>query len=402
MNTKLNLTACTLAAALSVSATATFAQSLELFQTKPEAVATMDALIAEFEAENPDIDITQVQTPEPGTVLRSRIVRRNMPDIIALGGDSTFADLADARVLKEQSENPVLGSIQTAYVKMISDLHEEDGVYGLPYSANANTVLYNTELFEKNGWSVPHTWDELIALAEDAKAKGITPFYHTYLDPWTILVPFNAIAANEQPEGFVAKRKAGETTFAESYGPVVGKLLALLDYGTNDNFGRSYDDGNRAMANGEAAMLIQGVWAIPAIKSFNPDVQLGAFAFPVGNDAEKNKLVSGVDTLFAVSEMTSYPEAAQKFIDFMMRPENAQRFIDEQKQFSAVKGVYQKDPVFAEIARYFETGMLASFPDHYFPAGMQLATLAQEFLLNEDPEEFLAVLDREWDAVSNR
>ena len=82
MNTELSLTACMFAAALSVSATATFAQSLELFQTKPEAVATMDALIAEFEAEYPDIDITQVQTPEPGTVLRSRIVRRSMPDII--------------------------------------------------------------------------------------------------------------------------------------------------------------------------------------------------------------------------------------------------------------------------------------------------------------------------------
>lgn len=378
------------------------AQSIEFFQTKPEAVVMMNALIADFEAEYPDIHVTQVQTPEPDTVLRSRIVRGNLPDLIALGGDRTFADLAEAGVLMELSDTPLLDSIQPTYLEMLNDLHGEDGQYGIPYTANANTVLYNTEIFAENGWSVPTTWTEFIALAEDAKSKGVTPLYLTFLDQWTTMIPFNAIAANIQPAGFIAARRAGDSTFASAYASLPEKMSALLTYGQNDIFGRSYDDGNRAMAQGEAAMLLQGPWAIPAIRSFNPNAPMGTFAFPVTDDANANKLVSGVDTVLAISRQTPNVKAARSFIEFLLRPENAVRFIDDQKQFSAIEGVIQKDPIFSSLIPFFEQGRITSFPDHYFPAGMQVDTLVQEFLLDPVGVDLLARLDKEWDLVAAR
>lgn len=378
------------------------AQSIEFFQTKSEAVGMMNVLIADFEAEYPDIHVTQVQTPEPDTVLRSRIVRGNMPDLIALGGDRTFADMAKAGVLMELSDTPLLDSIQPTYLEMLNDLHGEDGQYGIPYTANANTVLYNTEIFDENGWSVPTTWSEFIALAEDARSKGVTPLYLTFLDQWTTMIPFNAIAANIQPAGFIAARRAGDSTFASAYASLPEKMSALLTYGQNDIFGRSYDDGNRAMAQGEAAMLLQGPWAIPAIRSFNPDAPMGTFAFPMTDDANANKLVSGVDTVLAISRQTPNAKAARTFIEFLLRPENAVRFIDDQKQFSAIEGVIQKDPIFSSLIPFFEQGRITSFPDHYFPAGMQVDTLVQEFLLDPVGVDLLARLDKEWDLVAAR
>lgn len=384
------------------SATLTFAGTIEFFQTKPEAVATFDTIIAQFEAEYPDIDVEQVSMPDPGTVLRTRMVRNDLPDVISTGGDNTYGDLADAGVLVDFTGSPLVATLQPSYIDMIGRLTSVEGIYGLPYTANANTVLYNKEIFAANGWTVPTTWDEFMALADAAKAAGITPFYHTYLDSWTIMVPLNSLASNLQSADFADARAAGTTSFAAQYREVAEKLLTLLSYGHNDNFGVGYDDGNRAFAAGESAMLIQGVWAAPAILANNPDAQIGAFAMPVGNDPTANRLISGVDSLFAISAATDNRADAETFIAYLQRPEVAQQYIDAQKQFSAIAGVFQNDPMFDNLKPYFETGRITSFADHYYPAGMNVSTLAQEFLLDGNVDAFLEKLDTDWDAVAQR
>lgn len=389
-------------AAFAATGSSAVAGEIEFFQTKPEAVGTFDAIIAQFETEYPDIDVEQISMPDPGTVLRTRMVRGDLPDVIAMGGDRTFADLAEAGVLLEVTGSPLTENLQPSYVDMIARLTAVEGDFGLPYTANANTVLYNKEIFAANGWGEPTTWDEFIAIAEAAQAADITPFYHTYLDSWTIMVPLNSLASNIQSEDFAVARAAGETSFKAQYGEVAEKLLTLLSYGHADNFGVGYDDGNRAFAAGEAAMLIQGVWAVPAIQGNNPDVQIGAFALPVGNDAGSNMLISGVDTLFAMAAESENTEDAQTFIAYLQRPEVAQQFIDAQKQFSAVQGVFQNDPIFDGLKAYYESGNITSFADHYYAAGMNVSTLAQEFLLEGDVEAFLQKLDSEWDAVAQR
>ncbi|RYG91770.1 extracellular solute-binding protein [Loktanella sp. IMCC34160] len=387
--------------ALALASAAT-AGEIELFQTKAEAHNTYVALIAEFEAAHPDITVNLVEMPDAGTVLRTRMVRGDLPDIIATDGNNTFADLADAGVLLEVSDTGLASAVQPAYLDMIARLTEVEGNYGLPYTANANTVLYNKEIFEANGWSTPTTWDEFIAVAEASRAAGITPFYHTYLDSWTLMVPWNSLASNIQSADFAAARASGDTTFAEQYPDVADKMLQLLALGHEDNFGAGYDDGNRAFANGESAMLVQGVWAIPAVQSNNPEINIGAFAMPVLNDASQNKLISGVDTLFAISAESDNIDDSKAFIAFMQQPEIATRFINEQKQFSTLNGVFQSDPIFDELKPYFESGRITSFADHYYEAGMNVSTLIQEFLLNGDKEAFLQKLDSEWDAVAQR
>lgn len=384
------------------NANTAFAGNIEFFQTKPEAVGTFSEIITQFHAEYPDIRVEQITMPDPGTVLRTRMVRNNLPDVISIGGDRTFGDLADAGVLMDLTGHPLTEGLQPAYLDIIARLTSVEGSYGLPYTANANTVLYNKEIFDANGWSVPSTWDELIALADAAQEAGITPFYHTYLDAWTIMVPFNSLASNLQSPDFTAARTAGTTSFAAQYTEVGEKLNTLLSYGHSDNFGVGYDAGNRAFAAGEAAMLIQGVWSVPAILGNNPHAQIGAFALPAGNDSSANKLVSGVDTLFAISAQTRNSADAETFVAYLQRPEVAQQYIDAQKQFSAIEGVFQNDPMFDDLRVYFETGNITSFADHYYPAGMNVATLAQEFLLDGNVDTFLQKLDTEWDAVAQR
>lgn len=381
-----------------------FAQEVELefFQNKREAVETFDKLIEEFEEENPNINIEQNHVPDAETVLKSRLARNNIPDIMGLGGNFTYGQIADAGILNNFDDASYLTNTQTAYREMLQDLHEGSSNYGVPFTANANTVLYNKDKFDELGLDIPQTWNEFTETAETIQENGGTPFYLTFKDAWTIMVPWNSLAANLHGENFIEERKENETTFKARYEKAAERIYKLLDYGQDDIFGFGYDQGNQAFANGESFMYIQGVWAINPILESNPDLNLGAFALPAVNESDENMLVSGVDTVLTMSKNTDHPEAAEKFIKFLLEEENAQFYIDEQMTFSAVENVFQEDPTVVDLKEYFETGNIAPFPDHYYPSGMQVPNLIQGFLHEGNVEEFLEKLDSEWNKVQSR
>lgn len=375
---------------------------LEFFQSKEEVVDLFDELIEKFEKENPDIDIEQNCVPSPGVVLKARLVKNDMPDILAIGGDSAYGEIARAGVLVDFSGDPILEKVHEAYLEMIGKIAKTETKNGIPYAANANTVLYNVKKFRELGIDAPKTWDEFIAVCEKIKASGEVPLYLTFKTAWTIMVPFNSIVANIQGDDFIEKRLKNETSFTEIYGEVAEKLLALLDYGHDDNFGVGYDDGNASFANGKSFMLIQGIWAISSVKRANPDIEIGVFALPVRDKYEDNRLVSGVDTVLGISNSTKYPEAAKEFVQFLIKEENIQYYINQERLYSCVKEVFQEDPDLVGIKEYFETGRITSFPDHYYPSGMGVSNLAQEFLIKKDIDAFLEILDNEWDKVVSR
>ncbi|ADO76369.1 ABC transporter substrate-binding protein [Halanaerobium praevalens] len=375
---------------------------LEFFQNKREAVATFDKLIEKFESENPKIKIEQNHVPDAETVLKSRLARNRIPDIMGLGGNFTYGQIADAGILMNFDQASYLDLTQAAYRKMLKDLQKNEINYGIPYTANANTVLYNKDKFAELGLKIPKTWDQFIKTAETIKENGETPFYLTYKDAWTIMIPWNALAANLQGENFIEQKNAKKTTFQSRYQAVAQKMYQLLDYGQDDIFGFSYEQGNQAFAQGKSLMYIQGVWAINPILKANPDLNLGAFALPATNQKEQNKLVSGVDTVLTISKNTAHPKAAEKFIQFLLQEENAKFYINEQLTFSAVKNVFQNDPTVVDLKEYFEKGKIAAFPDHYYPTGIEVPNLLQGFLHRGNIEQFLKELDSEWNKVQSR
>lgn len=97
---------------------------LEFFQNKREAVATFDKLIEKFESENPKIKIEQNHVPDAETVLKSRLARNRIPDIMGLGGNFTYGQIADAGILMNFDQASYLDLTQAAYRKMLKDLQK--------------------------------------------------------------------------------------------------------------------------------------------------------------------------------------------------------------------------------------------------------------------------------------
>ncbi|WP_426252376.1 ABC transporter substrate-binding protein [Paenibacillus pabuli] len=375
---------------------------IEFFQNKPEAKGTFDELIKTFNAEHADIQVTQVNPPDAETVLKTRVVKNDVPDIMAMGATDTYSILAQSDIFADLTDSPLLKTIDPNYIQMLKDVTGMDRVTGVPYATNANGIMYNKTLFKEMGLDVPKTWDELIATAQKIKDAGKIPFYFTYKDDWQTNLPFNALGPNLVGIDFYLERRENKVTFKEKYREVAEKQLELMNYGHSDNFGKAYSDGNRAFANGEAYMYIQGTWAISEIRKANPNVDIGFFPFPTGNDPSQIKLVNGIDSLFTISADTPHKEQAEQFLAFLVEPENIGKYIKEQTLFSAVEGVKQDDPAVQELTPYIEQGKVIDFADHYIPAAVQLNSIVQSFLQNKNIDNYLDTLDKEWDKVANR
>jgi raffinose/stachyose/melibiose transport system substrate-binding protein len=375
---------------------------IEFFQNKPEAKASFDKLVDAFNKANPGITVTQVNPPDAETVLKTRVTKKDVPDVVGLGAADTYMTLAKSGLFEDFTGDPLLEKVQPAYLEMLKQQTGLTETNGIPFSANANGVIYNKAMFTELGLTVPKTWDELIATAQKVKDAGKPAFYLTLKDSWTTLPWFNALESSNVGLDFFKKRSEGAVTFKDSFREVAEKQLKLLDFAQQDVYGKGYNDGNTAFAKGEAAMYLQGVWAIPEIQKANPKIELGVFTFPGTNDAAKNKLVSGVDTLLTISKNSKHKEESKKFIAFLLEQNNAKQYITEQKAFPAVKGVTQDDPSVADLKPAFESGQLVDFADHYIPSAMKVDTIIQSYLQKKDIDAYLTTLDTEWDKVANR
>ncbi|WP_461201337.1 ABC transporter substrate-binding protein [Anoxybacillus sp. TBDG-1] len=105
---------------------------IEFFHYKSEAKDTFDKLIAKFEEENPNIDVVNVNPPDAETVLKTRVAKRDIPDIVAIGANSTFAELSKAGVFVDVTSASELDSIQSAYIDMLRDVTGLEKVYAIP------------------------------------------------------------------------------------------------------------------------------------------------------------------------------------------------------------------------------------------------------------------------------
>lgn len=385
--------------------------TLDFFQFKSEAVGNFTEIIAGFEAENPDIRVVQNHVPDADTAIRTLLVKDKTPDVLTLNVSGYFGQLAKACVFADLSDQPALQTVRPVVQEIVADLGTCDGeVNALPFSSNASGILYNKDLFAQFDVQVPTTWDELIAAAETFKANGVTPFYTTPKDAWTVGPAFVNIGGALAPEGFFDDlRSAGEdldsspVTFTKDYVEAAAKVKTLFSYSQPNAASADYETGNAAFAAGQSAMYLQGSHAIPPIKAANPEVNVGSFAYPVGDDPQENVVVSGVDVGISVGRDTKHPEEARRFVEYLMSPRVVADYAASQSAFSPlVDSPDVTDPALQGIAGYYKDGRIIGFIDHQIPPSIPLVQSLQTLVLGGTPEGFTSRLDNEWSKVAAR
>ncbi len=381
-----------------VSSTDSGKIEIEIVQYKPEAANYFKTVEDEFNATHDNIHLTISSPNDATTILKTRFIREDYPDIIGIGGDINYSYFLDAEILSDISDYPGLQNINSGYVDIAEALEfiPTDGTYIVPYVANAAGILYNREMFQEHGWEIPETWDELNALCESIQAEGILPFYFGFKDTWTCLAPWNSMAVDLSPADTTKQVNRGETTFTAEYRELSEKYMSLLQYGPDDPFAYGYNDACTAFARGESAMYPIGSYAVPQILSVNPDLNIDSFVMPASDTPDGNTLNSGIDLGFCVMADCPNKEAAYEVLDFLLEDSVIQNYIDAQNAVPCKTGDFQLASQLDGMKEYITTGNMTDYQDHYYPSEMSVDAQLQTFLLEKDVDAFLAKFDADW------
>lgn len=373
-----------------------------MLQYKPEAVSAFDEMAERFNASQDEIYL-EIESPNDAmTVLKTRFVREDYPDIIGIGGDINYSNFLDANMFMDISDFDGISDIKPAYMDIVKELEfiPQDGVHALPYVANCAGILYNKDMFEENGWEIPTTWSEFTAICDTISESGVAyPLYMGYKDTWTCMAPWNALAVGLTPPDVCSQVNAGNTTFTEQYAEVAEKEKALLQYAEPNPYAYSYNDACTAFARGESAMFPIGSYAVPQIQSVNPDINIDSFTFPANENAEDNVLNSGVDLLFAVMKESKNKEAVYKVLDFMFQDDTIQIYLDNQSAVPCKEGDFTLPSILDGMKQDIDDGNMADFHDHHYPTEMSVDAMIQTYLMDDSDnatEKFLKRFDKDW------
>lgn len=351
-------------------------RTIEFFTTKPENVETLSKIAKIYENKTHNVISVHVESSiNPSDVIREKLKRGDVPDVIAIGGDSVYTEFEKNGYLLNLSGNKNILNIENvkdAYFKSLYNLNHDksENIYAIPYAANISGILINRDVFEKNDVKIPQTWSELLETIKSFREKKIESFEFPFLDEWTTLPIWNDLVVSLIPGDFIEKRNEGGTTFSETHSEVLEKFLELIKTKPNGEFvNLSYDDANQDFSEGKAAMLVNGNWVIPEIIKHNPNVRLDLIPFPTFNEPEKNLATSGLDVILAIPKQTKKRKQAIDFLNFLTQKEIAQIYNEEQFSFSAIKGADLEKNAKFTINNSISEGRVADYPDHYYPAG---------------------------------
>ena len=374
---------------------------VEMVCYKPEAVKAFEKIEARFNETHDDIHLTISSPNEAMTILKTRFIREDYPDIIGIGGDSNYSNFLDADLFLDISELEELEQVKKSYLQMDKELEfvPQEGAYALPYAANAAGVLYNKEMFQKYGWEIPETWEEFMTLCNEIQSCGIQPLYFGFKDTWTCLAPWNALAVGLADSDICSQVNREETTFKEAYRETAEKIKALLPYAEDNPYAYSYNDACTAFARGESAMYPIGSYAIPQIKSVNPDMKIDSFVFPANDSEKENVLNSGIDLQFCVMKNTEQKEAVYEVLRFLYEDEVIQIYLEDQGGIACKEGDFSIPSELTGMKEYIRNDRMADFQDHHYPSEMSVDAMIQTYLLDESDnsaDKFLKRFDTEW------
>jgi len=150
------------------------------------------------------------------------------------------------------------------FPEALIDMVSKDGnIYSVPVNIHRGNVLwYNKKVFADNGLQPPKTFDEFFEVADQLKAKGVTPLALGDKEPWTATHLFETVLLGTLGTDNYQKLWNGELSFdAPQVKQAVETFKKMLGYINEDHSSRNWQDAAQLVAEGKAAMYVMGDWA---------------------------------------------------------------------------------------------------------------------------------------------
>ncbi|MFS2242535.1 ABC transporter substrate-binding protein [Microbacterium sp. OR16] len=381
--------------------------------SKREAIEFMTKLVADYNASQDDV---RVEIDTSGVdVVSASFVRGNPPDIMLANYNYEVARFVQRCALSDLGGTDAAKSVREDLQPLMEQYGSCEGrTSALPYSVMAASVIYNKQIFAEQGLEVPRTWDELLQVADQLKQAGITPFYGTFKDDWTVgqgWYDYSVGGSLDVLEFFDALAKEGtevgpesEVSFQKDFAEPMDRMLTLASEYTNDDApSRGYGDGNLAFSKGEAAMYLQGPWAFSEIAKTAPDLELGTFPLPMTDDPDDLAVRVNVDLAAMIPEESRHKEAARDFLEYLYQPEHIEEYNASQLGFTPLEdAAAPDDPRIEGMIEYYDEGRVYQGPSVLVPKTIPVFNYAQAMVLGADPDDILRTMDADWARIAFR
>ncbi|MGG6314158.1 ABC transporter substrate-binding protein [Paenibacillus macerans] len=304
---------------------------LAISKSSQDSAFIQQELLDEFERKtNIKVNLQLIPAEQTTTVLQTKLAVDETPDIIQYNLASATTDLNLERNFEildnEAWVSRILNKdVLSAYGHVYSfHVSQDTGMQG---------VVYNKQIFEDLGLSIPTNFEEFLAVCEKIKASGVTPVFMPYKDAWAANIwpaaAFADFVSKNDPTYFDElnsnKRKWSDIpefkTFLQQQYDVYQK-----GYTNADVLSDSYDMAVGKFLNKEVAMMFMGDWLIEGVAQQDPNMKLGVFPIPSSQDASLGASPLG-GQLF-VPKKAKHLTKAKEFLNFLASKEVAQKIVD--------------------------------------------------------------------------
>ncbi|ALD73199.1 ABC transporter substrate-binding protein [Trueperella pyogenes] len=380
--------------------------------SKREAIDFMQNVVNEY---NSSQDRYNVKLDTSGVdVVSASFVRGNPPDLMLANYNFEVARFVERCALSDLSDTAAAKAADLAtFGPLMAQYGECVGqISALPYSIMSSAVIYNKDIFAEHGLTVPRTWSELLDVANRLREAGIDPFYATFKDEWTVGQGWfdYAIGGSIDVGKFFGKlHEAGDrvgpqsaASFQDLAAPME-KMLKLSVYANRDAAARSYGDGNLAIAQGKAAMYLQGPWAFSEIAKSAPELNLGTFPLPMTEDPKDLAVRVNIDLALMVPADAKNPKGARDFLEYLYQPHIIHAYNASQLGFTPIVGAAApEDPRVAGMIPYYDAGQIYQGPSVLIPKAIPVHNYAQAIIAEQNAQTYLATLDKDWSRLAYR
>ena len=381
--------------------------------SKREALTFMQDVVKDYNASQ---DAVTVEMDTSGVdVVSASFVRGNPPDIMLANYNYEVARFVQRCALSDLGDTDAAATVREDLQPLMEQYGTCEGrTSALPYSVMASSVIYNTQIFEENGLEVPTTWDELIAVCDALEAAGVTPFYGTFKDDWTVAQGWydyaigGSIDVIDFFDGLAAEGAdvdgSSDVSFEKDFtGPAEKMLQLATEYTNEDADSRAYGDGNLAFGEGQAAMYLQGPWAFSEIAKTAPDAPLGTFPLPMTDDPDDRAIRVNMDLAAMIPDASTKKDAARDFLEYLYQPEIIEAYNESQLGFApTTDAAPPDDPRVQGMQEFYDSGAIYQGPSVLVPKTIPVFAYAQALVFGQDPAQTFATMDSDWSRLAFR
>jgi multiple sugar transport system substrate-binding protein len=370
----------------------------------PIPLAAAEALIADFEAANPEIDIqlTNFDHEAYKNAIRN-FLTADPPDLANWYAANRMRPFVEAGLFADISDVWANNGLTEALASSVPSSTIDGKQYAIPYTYYQWGIYYNRDAYKAAGVAEPGpegvTWEQFLSNCEAFKAAGIDCVTTGSSALWPVAGIFDYVSLRTNGYQFHSDLAAGKVSWTSPEARAVFENLGKLQpYVTENHAAIDWQDAAAIFVQGKAANYVMGNFAVGVFKEGGmTNDNLGFMVFPEITAGIARAEEAPTDTIHLTSGAKN-PEDAKAFLAYMASADAQSKWNGAVGQLPTNKNatVDAADPFLTAgfQALSTATGGIAQFWDRdadaeYAKVGMEGF---QQFLVQ--PEQLEAILAR--------